>query len=798
MAIDPVCRMQVDEEEGLKLEKDGQAYFFCSQRCLNEFRGAQEYTKGEDSGDIESEKEAIVSIVGMHCASCVAAIEGALKKSGGIKEARVNLGTEQAFVWYNPKKTSIPEIHKVIEQAGYRTIKGEKTTELDQEKKVRVGEILALRGRFWISFVLSLPLVYLAMASGLKLPLPAFIVKHNSFAQLLLATPIILCGYNFFTQGILVLIRTKRANMYTLVSVGVGAAYLYSLFVTIATWNAGSGLEMGGVYYETAGLLVTFILMGKYLEASAKRKTSDAIKKLFSLAPKTALVLRQWQEKEIPVEEVIIGDIVIVKPGERIAADGIVIEGRSSVDESMISGESMPVDKTPGKEVVCGAINKTGTFKFEAIKVGRDTMLAQIIKLVQEAQGKKAPIQELADKISAAFVPTVFIIAIIVFTFWLLVGQEFIFALNIFIAVLIIACPCALGLATPTAVMVGTGIAAQNGILIRNPESLEIAYQIDVVVFDKTGTLTRGKPLLTDYFAYYSRNKEDILRIAASVEKNSEHPVAEAIVSGAQERNILLKDVQDFVALPGRGVMARFDNEQIFLGNRKLMEKKNIEIPLEVKTDSERLENQGKTVMFVVSGRKIIGIVAVGDTLKDFAMEAIAALKKLKKKVLMITGDNRRTAKSIAEYLGLDDVFSEVMPQDKEEQIKKLQSMGAKVAMVGDGINDAPALAQADIGIALGSGTDIAIESGDIVLIKDDLRDVVMALDLSRYAMKKIRQNLFWAFFYNLIGIPIAAGILYPFTGFLLNPMVAGAAMAFSSVSVVSNSLAMRRYKRSI
>jgi Cu+-exporting ATPase len=474
--------------------------------------------------------------------------------------------------------------------------------------------------------------------------LPGFVGEHSWLVQLILATPIIFCGSEFFDQGILALIRTKRANMNTLVSVGVGAAYLYSLFVTLASWKVVGKLPVHGVYFETAATLVTFILLGKYLEASAKRKTSEAIKKLFALAPKTALVIRGFEEKEVPIEDIVIGDIVIVKPGERIAADGIVIEGYSSVDESMITGESMPVDKSPGKEVVCGTINKTGSFKLEAIKVGNDTMLAQIIKLVEEAQGKKAPVQELADRISAAFVPTVFIIAVIVFAAWLLAGYEFIFALNIFISVLIIACPCALGLATPTAVMVGTGIAAQNGILIRNPESLEIAYKIDVVVFDKTGTLTRGKPLLTDYLSYHSRNREEILGLAASIETKSEHPVAEAIVAGARERNIKLNEVQDFIALPGRGVMARFNNEQIFFCNRKLMEKRKIEIADDVRADSEFMENQGKTVMFLVSGAKIIGLVAVGDTLKDFAMEAIAALKKLKKQVLMVTGDNHRTA----------------------------------------------------------------------------------------------------------------------------------------------------------
>jgi P-type Cu+ transporter len=798
MAIDPVCGMQVNEKSSLKLEKEGKTYFFCSRYCLEKFQGKRDIPAAANPPGLNSGKEATVNILGMHCASCVAAVEGALKNSPGISEARVNLVTEKAYIRYDPGKTGIPEIHKAIENAGYRVIKDDNPAESGRADDARFKEIQELRIRFWVSFVLSLPLVYLAMAPGLKLPVAAFILEHNSLLQLLLATPIILCGYNFFSQGVITFFRTRRANMFTLISLGVGSAYFYSVFVTVAGWRAGSSRATEGLYYETAGLLVTFILLGKYLEARAKRKTSEAVKKLIGLAPKTALVVRGQEEKEIPIEEIASGDIVIVKPGERLAADGIVIDGRSSVDESMITGESMPVDKSPGKGVICGTINKTGSFKFQAVKVGADTMLSQIIRLVQEAQGKKAPVQELADKVSAVFVPAVFIIAVGVFGFWLLAGHEFIFALNIFIAILIIACPCALGLATPTAVMVGTGIAAQNGILIRNPASLEIAYRIDVVVFDKTGTLTRGKPVLTDYLAYQPRNKDEVLSIAASVENKSEHPVARAIVSAAREKAVPVKEVQDFIAIPGKGVMARLDGERILLGNRKLMEKDEVELAAEVEADSGRLEDQGKTTMFVVSGKKVIGIIAVGDTPKDHAREAISALKKLKKQVLMVTGDNKRTAESIAKYLGLDDVFSGVLPHEKEEQIKKLQSLGLVVAMVGDGINDAPALAQADIGIAIGSGTDIAIEAGDIVLVKDDLRDVVMALDLSRYAMKKIRQNLFWAFFYNLIGIPVAAGMLYPFTGFLLNPMVAGAAMALSSVSVVTNSLSMKRYRRSI
>jgi Cu+-exporting ATPase len=796
MTIDPICGMQVDQNSSLKLEREGKSYFFCSQTCLDKFQGKK--TESEvmlpQNGD---KNKVIINVVGMHCATCVATIENALKKSPGVTQAKVNYGTEQAFIQYDPKQTSIEQLQKTIENAGYKTIKDSEEVDVQQEKKVRGKEISVLKIKFSISVVLSLPLIYIVMAQRFRLPISLFVINNSPLIQFLLTTPVMICGYQFFTEGILVLIRTRRANMNTLVFLGVGSAYMYSLFLSIAIWMGGGLYSMEDLYYETAAFLVTFILLGKYLEAIAKGETSEAIRKLIGLRPKTTLVLRDGQEKEIPVEQVIIGDIVIIKPGQRISADGIVIEGYSGVDESMVTGESMPVEKSPGREVIAGTMNKTGSFKFEVIKVGQDTMLAQIIRLVREAQGSKAPIQELADKISAYFVPTVFVIAIFSMIIWLLVGKEFVFALTIFISVLIIACPCALGLATPTAVMVATGIGAQNGIIIKNAASLERARKIDVVIFDKTGTLTKGKPRLTDVISY-TKSPQEVLELAASVEKNSEHPLAEAIVQGAEESNLTLKKVVDFLSLTGNGVMGRIDTDHLLLGNRKLMEKKNIEITAKAKVDAERLENEGKTVMFVNKNSKLIGLVAVGDTLKDYSSEAVSALKKLGKQVMMITGDNRRTAQSIAKYLRLDNILAEVSPQDKEAQIKKLQSEGLKVAMVGDGINDAPALAQADIGISIGTGTDIAIEAGDIVLAKDDLRDVVMAIDLSRYAIKKIKGNLFWAFFYNLIGIPIAAGILYPFTGFLLNPMIAGAAMAFSSVSVVGNSLMMKRYKRSI
>ncbi|MCF7908079.1 MAG: heavy metal translocating P-type ATPase [Candidatus Omnitrophica bacterium] len=809
----------------------------------------------------------VISISGMHCASCVATIEGALKKTPGVKQARVNFASEKAYVDYDSGKVNLEVLHKAIEKTGYKVAGNKKTAGLlelkvigmdnphclstvegalnslkgitskellvnqrakikfdpailsaekikavikaagyepieqekatpDLEKETREREIRILKLKFIVSIILAAPLMYFAMSSGLKLPLASWMVNNMALIQFLLATPIMFAGYQFFTRGFSAVIKTHTANMDTLVALGVGAAYLYSLYVSIVIWSGSSAFDMKNLYYEIAGFLIAFILLGKFLESIAKGKTSEAIKKLMGLQAKKALVLRNGKEQEVSVEEVIAGDIVIVRPGAKIPVDGQVTDGYSSVDESMISGESIPVEKSKGSQVIGATINKTGSFKFKATKVGKDTALAQIIRLVEEAQGSKAPIQELADKISAYFVPAVVGIAILAFIIWLAVGQGFVFALTIFIAVLIIACPCALGLATPTAVMVGTGLGAENGILIKSAESLQLAHQIQAIVFDKTGTLTKGEPQITDVVAYDKADSE-VLCLAASVEKSSEHPLAEAIVKGAKDKAIELKAITDFNSITGKGVLARVEGVRVLLGNRKFMEEENIDI-LKAEKDLEKLENEGKTAMLVAAADKLIGIIAVADTLKEFSKAAVAKLKQMKKQVIMITGDNKRTGQAIAKQLGIKRVLAEVLPKDKANEVKKLQAEGLKVAMVGDGINDAPALTQADIGLAIGSGTDVAIESGDIVLIKDDLRDVVMAMDLSHYAMKKIKQNLFWAFFYNAAGIPVAAGILYPIFGFLLNPMIAGAAMAFSSVSVVSNSLLMRRYKRAI
>lgn len=803
MPKDPICGMEVDESNDLRLEKDGRAYFFCSKNCKDKFLGKKEdRTKTyqletfpeKETGDIKHGAILNLKVIGMDNPHCLSTVDGALNSLKGItkKELFVN---QRVKIQYDSSLLSVEKIKARIKTVGYEPIEEEKTTP-DLEKEARQREISSLKIKFTVSIILAAPLMYFTMATGLKLSLAVWMKAHMALIQFLLATPIMFAGYQFFTRGFLAVVRTRTANMDTLVALGVGAAYLYSLYASIAMWLGSKTFSMHNLYYEIAGFLIAFILLGKLLESIAKGKTSEAIKKLMGLQPKIALVLRDGQEKEIPVEEVAVGDTVIVKPGQKIPVDGEVIEGHSSVDESMISGESIPVEKSKGSKVIGATINKTGSFRFKATKIGKDTALAQIIKLVEKAQGSKAPIQELADKISGYFVPAVLIIGILAFIVWLLVGKGFLFALTIFIAVLIIACPCALGLATPTAVMVGTGIGAENGILIKSAASLQIARQINAVVFDKTGTLTKGEPELTDVLAY-GKSEDEVLSLAGSVEKNSEHPLGETIVKGAKKRSVDLEDVKNFESITGKGVSAKVGTDDILLGNRRLMQDRNIDIS-KAEADLERLENEGKTAMLVAANNSLIGIVAVADTLKEFSKEAVAKLKKLGKQVIMITGDNKQTGEAIARQVGIERVLAEVLPKDKAQKIKKLQSEGLKVASVGDGINDAPMLAQADLGIVIGTGTDVAIESGDIILIKDDLRDVVMAMDLSRYAMKKIRQNLFWAFFYNSAGIPIAAGILYPFTGFLLNPMIAGAAMAFSSVSVVTNSLLMKRYKRSI
>ncbi|MDF1525263.1 MAG: heavy metal translocating P-type ATPase [bacterium] len=736
-----------------------------------------------------------LKVVGMDNPHCLGTVKGALNSLKGIKSKELFIN-ERAKIDFDPSVITKEQIFQTIRDAGYTPV--EETGEtLDREKEAREREIKTLKFKFIFSVVMGIPLALFAMGPMVGITIPGISDRWGAVIQFLLATPILIVNYQFYTRGILSVIKTKMATMDTLVALGTGAAWIYSTAILIAIWAGRPGYSTHNLYYETAGLLIVFILLGKWLEAIAKGKTSEAIKSLMGLQAKTALVVRDGKEIEVPIEDVRTGDEVLVKPGQKIPVDGIIVDGYSAVDESMLTGESIPVEKTKGDQVVGATINKTGSFRFKATKVGKDTALAQIIKLVEEAQGSKAPIQALADLISAYFVPVVVGLAIVAFGIWMLAGQSFIFALTVFIAVLIIACPCALGLATPTAVMVGTGLGAKNGVLIKSAEALQMAHKIDTVVFDKTGTLTKGEPELTDVVTFGEWNSDEVLALAAAVEKSSEHPLGAAIVQGALARGLELSPPVNFNSITGKGVEGTVSGRKVVIGNRAWF----TEAGLDLKSTDEAmtgLEDQGKTAMIVGLDNEIAGILAVADTLKEHSAAAVKALQEMGKEVIMITGDNRRTAEAIAAQVGIKRVLSEVLPQDKSAEVKKLQDSGLKVAMVGDGINDAPALTQADIGIAIGSGTDVAIESGDIVLIKDDIRDVVMAMDLSSFTMRKIKQNLFWAFIYNSLGIPIAAGVLYPFTGFLLSPVIAGAAMAFSSFSVVSNSLLMRRYRRRI
>jgi len=740
-------------------------------------------------------EKTILKISGMHCASCVATIENTLKKEKGVVSISVNFATEKAYLEFDSVEISIARIQKIIEKLGYKA--AEETLEMemrmeDHHKIEKEREIKQLKKRFILALVFSLPIIYMVMGEMIGLPMPTIFENYGTIIQFVLATAVIVSCLNIWTSGFKKLLRLSP-NMDTLIFIGTAVAYFYSLTISVLMF-LGTKVE-ASLYYESAALILVFISLGKYLEVMTKGKTSEAIKKLIGLQPKEATLIKDNEEIKIPILEVKVGDIILVKPGEKIPVDGIVIDGYSGVDEKAITGESIPVEKKKGDEVIGATINKTGVLKFKTTRVGKDTMLAQIIKIVEEAMGSKTPIQLLADKVSFYFVPSVIGIAILSFAIWLVLGQPLAFALPVFVAVLIIACPCALGLATPTAVMMGTGLAAKNGILIKSGKALEIARDVNIIIFDKTGTLTKGEPSVTDIIKVKNEIGENsILQIAASVEKNSEHPLAQAIINKAKEEKINFSEVKNFQAIPGHGVSADLGNKKILFGTRKLMTGNQID-PSLVEEKMIVLEDQGKTAMILAQNKDIIGIIAVADTLKDYSKEAVEMLHKMGKGVAIITGDNKRVGQAIAKLVGIDRVLAEVLPQEKSAEIKKLQGEGNIVAMVGDGINDAPALAQSDLGIALGSGTDIAMETGEIVLIKDDLRDVVTAIDLSKYTLYKIKQNLFWAFFYNIIGIPVAAGILYPLTGWLLNPAIAAAAMAFSSVSVVSNALLMKRYK---
>lgn len=769
-------------------------------------------------------KKTIINISGMHCNSCAVNIEHDLRKVNGVTSANVNYATEKAHIEYNPKNTNLEQIKNVIHKAGYKAMEADAMEDMDkhehevfpQNKKMEHHEIHILRNRFLISLIFALPIIYMVMGEMIGLPIPKFLEEFGTIIQFILATIVIIASFPIWISGFKSLLRL-RPNMDSLIFVGTAAAYFYSLAISISAWINPTSME-AKLYFESAVFILVFISLGKYLEATTKGKTSEAIKKLMGLTPKTATVLREirnpkseirkkYEEVEIPISEVKVGDTVLVKPGEKIPVDGQVIEGYSSVDEKAITGESIPVEKKVGDEVIGATINKTGMLQFKATKVGKDTMLAQIIKIVEDAMGSKAPIQLLADKVSLYFVPTVIGLALLAFIIWLIAGLGFAFALTVFVAVLIIACPCALGLATPTAVMMGSGLAAKHGILIKSANALEKAQKINEVIFDKTGTLTRGEPEVIDIIEI-NGDKKKILQIAASAEKNSEHPLAQAVVKKAKEKNIEFLPIQDFEALPGKGVKAKVDSANIILGTRKLMGDDGIETS-SVEEKIRELEHQGKTTIILAINKEVAGLISIADTLKEHSREAIDRLHRMGVKIAIISGDNQRVADAIAKKLNIDEVYAEVLPADKAKIIKKIQNgkfrisdLGFRnsttrrvVAMVGDGINDAPALAQADLGIALGSGTDVAVETGEIVLIKDDLRDVITAIDVSKFTLRKIKQNLFWAFIYNVIGIPLAAGVLYPVIGLLLSPSIAAAAMAFSSVSVVLNSLSMKFYR---
>lgn len=747
------------------------------------------------------------SMKGMHCASCVRVTERALKKVPGVSDAIVNLATEKATVLYDDNLCTPKDLADSIDKTGYKLEIEEKSgIEEEVEKK---KELQSLRNKVLMSLFLGF-LILWGSFPGLMETSPK--ILQNFLIQLILATPVQFFAGLIFYQAAIPAIKHRTANMDTLVVIGTTVAYIYSAFVTFFPQI----VERLGVeplpYFDVSAIIIGLILLGRYLEAKAKAGTSSAIKKLIGLQAKTARIVRKNQELDIPIDQVVIGDVIRVRPGEKIPVDGEIIDGESSIDESMVTGESIPVDKTKEDLVIGATINKTGTFLYKATKVGGDTMLSQIIKLVMEAQGSKAPIQRLVDTVSSYFVPIVIMLAFGTFGVWYIIGPQpaFLFALLNSIAVLIIACPCAMGLATPTAIMVGTGKGAEKGILIKDAKSLEIANKVKVVVFDKTGTLTHGKPIVTNVILILSKSKgknpdpsvvslsqNDILRFAASIEKGSEHSLADAIVKKAEEEKLILEKTEDFRAIPGHGITGTVNIKNkklnIVFGNKKLMVREKVNVDDNAFEKVEELENEGKTVMMLSIEGSLVGLIAVADTLKETAKKGIEALQKIGIETVMITGDNRRTANAIAKEVGIDKVLAEVLPEDKEKEVRKLQLGGRKVAMVGDGINDAPALALADVGIAMGNGTDIAIESADITLVNKDLTSVAQAIGLSKKTMRTIKLNLFWAFGYNIILIPVAMGALYPNFGILLNPIFASFAMALSSISVVSNSLLLKK-----
>ncbi|OFK59871.1 ATPase [Globicatella sp. HMSC072A10] len=743
------------------------------------------------------------AIEGMTCASCAQTIEKAVGKLSGVDKASVNLATEKMQVSYNPSVISVSDVTGAVSNSGYAAVL--ETTDTQDHSRAEKREkkekrMKQLSNRFGISIIFTIPLLIISMGPMVGMPLPNIVdptinAFNFSLLQLILTLPIMVVSWEYFQKGFKTLFK-GHPNMDSLIALGTAAAFVYSLAATSAT-GLGYGNFSDLLYYEVTGVILTLHTLGLFLEERSKGQMSSAIEKLVNLAPKTARVIRNGVEQEITVDEVALGDVIRVRPGESMPVDGVVVEGRTSVDESMLTGESIPVEKESGDKVIGASINKNGSIDYRATRVGSDTTLSQIIKLVEDAQGSKAPIARMADIITRYFVPIVIALAVLAGIAWLIAGQSGIFTLSVIITTLVIACPCALGLATPTSIMVGTGKGAEHGVLIKSGEALETTHNLDTIVFDKTGTLTEGKPIVTDILVTPLITKENLLYYAASGETGSEHPLGEAIVQKSKEENMTLAKPDHFEAIPGHGIRIEIEGKDMYIGNRKLMLEQKIDLS-SMEKESDRLADEGKTPMYLSVDGELAGIIAVADTLKENSMKAVKELRRHGVEVIMITGDNKRTAKAIAKQVGIDRVLSEVLPEDKAEEVKKLQEAGKKVAMVGDGINDAPALAQADIGIAVGSGTDVAIESADIVLMRNDLTAVLTAIDLSHATLRNIKQNLFWAFAYNLVGIPVAMGLLYIFGGPLMSPMFAAVAMSFSSVSVLLNALRLRRFKPAV
>ena len=741
------------------------------------------------------------NIEGMTCASCAQTIEKATQKLRGVNLSSVNLATEKLVVEYDPGMVNLTDIIKAVMDSGYEAHEEVATADtVDQDKEKKQKEIKSLWNRFLISALFTAPLLYIAMGHLVHAPLPDFInpmMNPEAFAivQLVLTLPVVVVNSKIYRNGFKALSK-GHPNMDSLISLGTSAAFLYGVFATVMIFR-GEVAYANELYYETAAVILALIVLGKYLETLTKGKTSEAIKKLMGLAPKTALVVRNGKESEISIDEVVVGDIIVVRPGGKMPVDGVVIEGLTSVDESMLTGESIPVEKSVGDAIIGASINKNGTIRYKATKVGKDTALSQIIKLVEDAQGSKAPIAKMADIISGYFVPIVIAIAILSAIAWYFAGQTGVFALTIAISVLVIACPCALGLATPTAIMIGTGKGAEHGVLFKSGTALETTHKLNTIVFDKTGTITEGKPKVTDIITAEGISETELLTLSASAEKGSEHPLGEAIVNSAEEKGLAFLKTETFNAIPGHGIEVTINGQHLLLGNKKLMDEWHIGLG-NLASASDALASQGKTPMYIAKDGKIAGIIAVADTVKESSLRAIKKLHKMGIEVAMITGDNKRTAEAIAKQVGIDRVLSEVLPEDKANEVKKLQDEGKKVGMVGDGINDAPALAQADVGIAIGSGTDVAIESADVVLMRSDLMDVPTAVELSKSTIRNIKENLFWAFAYNILGIPFAMGVVYAFGGPLLSPVIAAAAMSFSSISVLLNALRLKGFQPSV